>query len=237
MKIPRTIPLALLISLPIFGVIFLPKYLAPLAGLTLFAKGMLGYGLTVLLSFGAMAYFGEGRWKDYGFQKITGPWWRFVLYAVLLGAASSLAIKLSPGKGMAGAFKELRPIQIPLLIIVASAAEEFFIRGWLQGFLQPLRTQLVKLGSASASVPVLTGALAFGAMHLTVWFTTDAWTGVNVVIFATSAGFLAGIVRERTGSLLPAIGVHLAGNAGAFLGGLLYLLILRIRGVPMPHLG
>jgi len=237
MKIPRTIPLALLISLPIFGAIFLPKHWAPLAGLTLFTKGMLGYGLMVLLSLGTMVCFGEGRWKDFGFQKITGTWWRFVLYAVALGAVNALAIKLSPGKGMEGALKELRPIQVPLLIIVASAAEEFFARGWLQGFLQPLQTRLVKLGPASVSVPVLTGALAFGAMHLKVGFKTDAWTGATVVVFATFLGLLAGIVRERTRSLLPAITVHLAGNAGGILGSLIYLLIRRVQGVPLPHLG
>jgi len=237
MKIHRTVPMALLISLPIFGAIFLPKHWGPLAGLALFTKGMLGYGLMVLLSLGAMVCFGEGRWKEFGFQKITGTWWRFVLYAVALGAVNALAIKLSPGKGMEGALKELRPIQIPLLIIVASAAEEFFTRGWLQGFLQPLQTRLVKLGPASVSVPVLTGALAFGAMHLKVGFTTDAWTGVAVVIFATLVGLLAGIARERTGSLLPAIAVHLAGNGGGILGSLIYLLIQRAQGLHQPYPG
>jgi membrane protease YdiL (CAAX protease family) len=128
-------------------------------------------------------------------------------------------------------------MQLPVLLLFGPAAEEFYTRGWLQGFLQPLQTRLVKLGSASVSVPVLTGALAFGAMHLKVGFTTDTWTGVTVVIFATSLGFLAGIVRERTGSLLPAIAVHLAGNAGGILGGLLHFLIQRVHGVPLPHLG
>lgn len=237
MKIHRTVPMALLISLPIFGLLFLPKHWGPLAGLTLFTKVMLPYGLMVLLSLGAMVCFGEGRWIDFGFQKSTGTWWRFILYAVAIGVVNVLAIKLSPGKGMEGALKELRPIQIPLLIIVASAAEEFFTRGWLQGFLQPLQTRLVKLGPASVSVPVLTGALAFGVMHVKVGYTTDAWTGAAVVIFATLLGLLAGIARERTGSLLPAIAVHLAGNAGGILGNLIFLLIQRTRGVLLPHLG
>ena len=237
MKIHRTVPMALLISLPIFGALFLPKHWGPLAGLTLFTKGMLAYGLMVLLSLGAMVCFGEGHWIDFGLQKITGPWWRFALYAALLGAISTLAISLGSGKGNLGSLKELKPMQLPVLLLFGPAAEEFFTRGWLQGFLQPMRTRLVKLGPGSVSVPVLTGALAFGAMHLKVGFTTDAWTGVTVVIFATSLGFLAGIVRERTGSLIPAITVHLAGNAGGVLAGLVTLIIQQVRGVPIPHLG
>jgi membrane protease YdiL (CAAX protease family) len=74
-------------------------------------------------------------------------------------------------------------------------------------------------------------------MHLKVGFTTDVVTGVAIVIFSTSLGFLAGIVRERTGSLLPAIAVHLAGNAGGILGGLVMIIIQRFRGLPLPHLG
>ena len=237
MKIHRTVPMALLISLPIFGPLFLPKHWGPLAGLTLFTKGMLGYGLMVLLSLGAMVCFGEGRWKDFGFQKITGTWRRFAIYGALLGAVSTLAISFGSGKGNLSLLKELTPMQLPVLLLFGPAAEEFFTRGWLQGFLQPLRTRLVKLGPESVSVPVLTGALAFGAMHLKVGFTTDTWTGITVVIFATSLGFLAGIVRERTGSLLPAIAVHLAGNVGGILGGLVTLIIQRVRGVPMPHFG
>jgi hypothetical protein len=69
MKIPRTIPLALLISLPIFGSIFLPKHWGQLADLTLFTKGMLAYALMVLLSIGAMVCFGEGGGMTSGSRK------------------------------------------------------------------------------------------------------------------------------------------------------------------------
>jgi len=237
MRIPRTVPMGLLISLPIFGAIFLPKHGALLAGHSIFAKGMLAYGLVVLLSLGAMAGFGEGRWKEFGFQKIQGTWWRFVLYALLLGVVCTLAIKASPGRGMEGAMKGLKPLQIPLLLIIASAAEEFFVRGWLQGFLQPLSVHRVKLGTARISAPVLTGALAFGAMHLPAVIEIDAWTVVFILAFTTSLGLLAGIIRERTGSLLPAIWVHLAGNAGGILGGLIYLTIRKIQGGLLPPLG
>ncbi len=228
MKIPRTIPLGLLISLPIFGALFLPKYWAPLAALPSFTKSMLAYGLVALLSTGAMALFGEGRWKDFGFQKAQGAWGKLVLYGLLLGAATTLAIKLSPGRGMEGVMKGLKPFQIPLLLIIASTCEELLVRGWLQGFLQPSSARSVKLGFTNVSVPALTGALAFGAMHLPTVLRIDAWTAVLILAFTTSLGLLAGIIRERRGSLLPAIAVHLAGNAGGILGGLVFLTLRRL---------
>jgi len=226
-----------LISLLIFGAIFLPKHWAPLAGLPTFTKGLLAYGLLVLLATGTMALFGEGRWKDFGFQKAQGAWGKFVLYGLLLGAVCTLAIKASPGRGMEGALKGLDPARVLLLLLFGSAAEEFFVRGWLQGFLQPLSARRVKLGFTKVSVPVLTGALAFGAMHLPAVIRIDAWTVAFVLLFTTSLGLLAGIIRERTGSLLPAIWVHLAGNAGGILGGLIYLAIRKIQGGQLPPLG
>ena len=81
----------------------------------------------------------------------------------------------------------------------------------------------MKLFGFEASIPVLTGALAFGAMHLSLTLTTiDAWTIVCVLSFTTLLGLLAGLARERTRSLIQAIGTHLAGNVGGILGGIAY---------------
>ena len=234
MKIPRTVPLGLLLSFFIFGASMLPKHWALLSGQSLFTKGIEAYGITLFLSVVAMMSLGEGRWNEFGFKKSTGSWWKFTLYALLIGAFSVLAVKFSPGKGMEGALKGIKPGQLLLLVIVASAVEELFIRGWLQGFLWPLQTRTVNLGLVVFSVPVLTGALAFGAMHLPMGLSIDLWTTGIVIVFTTSLGLLAGIIRERTGSLLPSIATHLAYNAGGVLGGLIYLLIRKVQGVPLP---
>jgi membrane protease YdiL (CAAX protease family) len=233
-KIPRTVFFGLLVSLPIFGAALLPKYWAPFAGQNIFVKGIEAYGMVVFLSVIAMVIFGEGRWNEFGFQKSTGSWWKFIPFALLIGAVSTLAVKISPGKGMEGGLNSIKPSQLLLLVIIGSAAEELFFRGWLQGFLWPLKTRFVKLGSAVVSVPVLTGALAFGAMHLPKGISIDLWTAVILVGFTTTLGLLAGIIRERTGSLLPSIATHLAGNAGGVLGSLVYLLIRKMQGVPLP---
>ncbi len=60
MKIPRTIPLGLLLSLSMFGALFLLRW-APLGGMPLSVKCLLTPGLMALLSMGAMALFGEGH--------------------------------------------------------------------------------------------------------------------------------------------------------------------------------
>ena len=237
MKIPRTVPVGLLLSLPIFGIILLPKHSAALAGQSLFLKGMLAYGLLGLTTAGAMACFGEGRWRDFGFLRAAGSWWTFVVYALALGAVCTFALKVSPGKGMEGSLKGLKASQVLLLVLVGSAGEEFFVRGWLQGFLHPMRARMMKLGRVAVSVPVLTGALAFGAMHLPAAIALDAWTVGFLLVFTTSLGLLAGLIRERTGSLLPAIAVHLAGNAGGVIGSLIYLAIQGVRGGQESHLG
>ena len=111
------------------------------------------------------------------------------------------------------------------------------MRGWLQGFLQPLGTHGVKVAFATVSVPVLTGALAFGAMHLPAVLRIDAWTTVLILAFTICLGLLAGLIRERTGSLLPAFWVHLAGNAGAILAGMVLFTIRHALGRPWPTLG
>jgi membrane protease YdiL (CAAX protease family) len=229
MKVPRTVPLGLVISAPIFSLTLLPKYWSSFPGQTLFAKAVISYALIAVLSTGAMAAFGEGRWKDFGFQRAEGRWRRFALYALALGAISTLAVKLGPGKGLEEAMKQLAPWQIPLLMLVASVVEELAARGWLQGFLEPTRARVVRLGRASVSVPVLTGALAFGAWHSPA-IAIDVWTGAIMVAFTTLLGWLAGTSRERTGSLVPAIVTHLAGTVGGVAGGIVYTIAEHVRG-------
>jgi membrane protease YdiL (CAAX protease family) len=60
-------------------------------------------------------------------------------------------------------------------------------------------------------------------MHLSLTLAEiDAFTIVCVLSFTTLLGLLAGLARERTGSLMPAIGTHLAGNVGGIVGGIAY---------------
>jgi membrane protease YdiL (CAAX protease family) len=150
----------------------------------------------------------------------------------VLGTLSGLAVKLSPGKGMDEAMKGIAPPFIPLLILVASAVEELAMRGWLQGFLEPLRGRVVKMGPVTVSVPVLTSSLTFGAWHLPV-ILFDPWTGCIVVVFTTLLGYLAATARERSSGLAPAVWTHIAGNVGGILAGILYTVVhMAMGGAP-----
>lgn len=87
-----------------------------------------------------------------------------------------------------------------LIVIVAPFAEETFFRGFVFG---GLRTRLPALAAIAAS-----GAL-FGSIHLTTGNVAAA------VQLAVLGGVLAWLY-EHTGSIRPAIGVHMINNALAF---------------------
>ena len=100
------------------------------------------------------------------------------------------------------------------------------MRGFLQGHLASLE-QIRILGGLSLAA--LISATFFGAMHLVLLFSgADLATVVIVLCFTFSLGLLAAHQRSRTGSLAPAIVVHMAGNVGGFLVGIIFAIITII---------
>ena len=190
-----------------------------------------------LFSWLLMVWTCDGEWRQFGFQRARQPWGRFVLLAVLLGMSVTLALKLSSGQGMDRALKGLAPVPVLLMVLYSSVVEEVFTRGWLQGFLESLSGRTVPLPGLSLSAPVLASAVVFGAMHLTLLGKgVDALSIGVILAFTTGAGLLSALVRERTGSLLPAIWTHLAGNVGGVLGGVAYALVYRAQHGHLPSL-
>ncbi len=184
-----------------------------------------------------MAWTGGGEWRVFGFQRANQPWGRFVLLAVLLGMSVTLVLKLSSGQGMDAALEGLAPPAILLLVLYSTAVEELFTRGWLQGLLEPAHARSVRLLGLSLSVPVLASTLVFTAMHLTlVGKGVGAWSVSVILAFTAGAGLLSALARERTGSLLPAIWTHLAGNLGGVLGGVMYALLYQVQHGHLPAL-
>jgi membrane protease YdiL (CAAX protease family) len=106
--------------------------------------------------------------------------------------------------------------------LLASISEEVLTRGLIQGFLMPLKEYGFKVIRRFISLPVLISALFFGAIHLML-----LTTGMNpymvgaVVVSCFVLGILAGYVRERSRSTIPAIIVHLVFNIGGTVIGLL----------------
>ncbi len=87
-----------------------------------------------------------------------------------------------------------------LIVGLAPLAEEVFFRGFFYG---GLRTRM------PAWAAVIASGLFFGVIHVT--------TGnLAVVVQLTVLGVVLALLYERTGSLWPAIAVHLVNNALAF---------------------
>ncbi len=72
------------------------------------------------------------------------------------------------------------------------------------------------------SLPVLVSGIFFGAMHLMLLTVGVAPAQVGVIFFFTLAGgILAAYYREKTGSLIPAIGIHASANIFGTIFGIL----------------
>jgi membrane protease YdiL (CAAX protease family) len=121
------------------------------------------------------------------------------------------------------------PLRMILSVwILASVSEEVFFRGLLMGFLAPLRHSGVRLLTTHISVPVALCALLFGLGHLPLLGVIGTRMTISVIVAAVVLGFMAGYYRERAGSLLPAIAVHMTFNVA---GGIVASVITGVRGV------
>jgi membrane protease YdiL (CAAX protease family) len=230
MRLPRTVPIVLLLGAITYVPVVALRNTLPVmpweAHLALSHAAIarfLGLATMALLTLLAMVACRDIPWLEFGFRRAKGAWLRFAGGALLLGAMSTLILKWSGGGGLDAALAGISPVELALLLVLATCVEELFARGWIQGFLAPLQGNKIEVFGFGASIPVVTGALVFGAMHLPLALTgIDAFTIACVLSFTTLLGLLAGSARERTGSLIPAIGTHLAGNAGGIVGGIAY---------------
>jgi membrane protease YdiL (CAAX protease family) len=141
-----------------------------------------------------------------------------LLLTLAITAAASAANAVLPGAGLTFMAGYTLPQMVLGVWVFASVAEETLTRGLVQGFLAPLSDRALRVGRLRLSLPVIAGALFFGAMHLALFtMGIDAATVLQIVVFAVLIGLVAGYYRERSGSLLPAILAHALANAGGWL--------------------
>ena len=192
-------------------------------------------GLELILSLLAIMIFGKRKFSDYGFcwprleestSKGKFRWVLISLTAPLLGIAATVSILGLGGSGNP-LVRQLTLPQIVLIVwIFSSTIEEIFTRGFLQGHLSILSGRYLKLGLFRIELPVLISALFFACMHFVLFFSgVDAITMVVVFLFTLFIGLMAGHLRARTGSLIPAITVHMLANIGGMVGGVIYSII------------
>ena len=100
--------------------------------------------------------------------------------------------------------------------VIASICEEIFYRGLILGYLAPLKKYSFKLLKSRISLPVSISALGFGLGHLCLLGEMNSFFVINIIISATVLGIIAGYYREKTGSIIPAIAVHMTFNIVGF---------------------
>ena len=192
-------------------------------------------GTMLILSLIMIAVLSRGRFSEYGFRKATDvPWLRVILIALGLGMVATIFVLLfrSGGHPMAGRFSF---VQMVLFVwLLASTSEEIFTRGLFQTMLSPWDRKQVNMLLFRVNLPTLVSALLFSAMHIVVKFSgASTTTTVTIMVFTFSVGLLAGHARARSGSLVPAVAVHMMANVGGFLGGIVFTMIkAMITGQP-----
>jgi membrane protease YdiL (CAAX protease family) len=188
-------------------------------------------GLMTVVAFGAMAA-SRRPWADYGFRRPAPARGHFLLWGLVLGAASTGVILALGLRGMRG---KLGSYGLPGIIlwvwVISSVVEELYCRAWFQGLIAVAESD-TKSEPSHAAVPW--SAALFGAMHLPLLFSGEIASAVLIVLSVTVLGYICATARARTGSILPAIGAHALFNVGGFVAGVIYTVVYRITTGHMP---
>ena len=135
-----------------------------------------------------------------------------MLLAIPLSALTAWALSHAHEPGPLGGLS-LAPWLLYLCFAIgAPIQEEMIFRGLLQSTLARSLACAPRVAGISGTLASLTIAALFGAIHLVV----GPWTALAALVL----GVLAGELRRRSGSLLPAIVCHSIFN----LGGMLWVL-------------
>jgi membrane protease YdiL (CAAX protease family) len=135
-----------------------------------------------------------------GFRPSALKWMAAAIGAYLLFAILYASLIVEPKQeDIAEGFGAL-PVQILLIVVLAPISEEVCFRGMLFG---GLRERLPRYAAAFVS------ALIFGGLH--------ALTGITAVPPLIVFGFVLALLFEKTGSVVPAILLHMLNNSLALL--------------------
>lgn len=195
--------------------------------------------ILIVLSVIGIRYVLKISLKDAGFRKavIKMKKWNIVLSGMVLGGLATVLIFFTPAKGIP-LTKQLNILEFLLVIIVwSSLSEEIFLRGFIQPYLKPFEHKKVNILNNSISVPVLTCALVFSAMHLSLLFVGADYYTVSFTLLTTFLlGLLAGAYREKYGSVIPSVITHMSFNIGGIIAGIIIAILYKILTGELPQL-
>ena len=219
----------LLLGLAVFGcVYFLALFAVPdlepvrnlIDGIAWIGPGTITQICFLLFSLLLIRMLGKGRFGDYGFHGAPA---RAVGRAVLTALPVSVIVIFLSMVVMGIIYGPSGPSEsegssrglfhtVITVWIVASTCEEIFYRGFLQGFLRPLKAYGFRFIRWRISLPVLVAAATFGLGHLCLLSMMPGPMVGPIVVSCFICGLLAGGFVESTGSILPAIAVHMIFN-------------------------
>lgn len=193
----------------------------------------------ILLSLLIIKYGLKISYTDAGFGKsiVKLKRSRVIFSGMALGALATVLIFFTPAKGVP-LVKQLNALEFLLIVVIwSSLAEEIFIRGVIQSYLKPFEHQKIKIINAQLSVPVITCALVFAAMHVSLLFAeVDYYTVAFTVVTTFLLGLLAGVYREKSNSITPAVITHMSFNIGGIIAGIIIAISYKIiTGELPPH--
>jgi membrane protease YdiL (CAAX protease family) len=175
--------------------------------------GMLGVSLVVI------AALTRGRFSFYGFR---APTRRDLAYSLIYGIGAALLVQipstiiaeLASWENGHPALRGASFLEVVIVIwVVASICEEILHRGLIQTVLEPLARYGVPVARVRLSASVIVCALLFAVMHLPLLMLgAEGGFVLSIVVSAIVLGLVAGVLRERSGSLVPAVIVHMLFN-------------------------
>ncbi|UCE13908.1 MAG: CPBP family intramembrane metalloprotease [Candidatus Heimdallarchaeota archaeon] len=186
--------------------------------------------LFLCLSLSIIIFLTRGKITQYGLCRTIGElkWGSIIGIGLIIGSIASILIILTGANGNPSLKSLSIREKILLVWFLASIAEEIFVRGLLQGYLNPLQGTTISIGKQELSYPVIFSTLFFGIIHLPlIFFGADLITVCVIFAMTITLGFFAASLRENHQSVLPSIGIHITTNiGGTMVGPLVYALVI-----------
>ncbi|MBC8384021.1 MAG: CPBP family intramembrane metalloprotease [Candidatus Cloacimonetes bacterium] len=179
--------------------------------------------------------FKKGNFKEFGFRKASFkqiikpvPISIGVAFLTIILNVITMMTNSSSNNSESSIFRDKNIFETILSVwILASICEEIFWRGLVLGFLSPLTKAGITIFKKFLSVPVIISGLLFGLGHFCLLSSMNSRIVINIVISVTILGLIAGYHREKSGSLLPAIIVHLTFN---IVGTMIPFILISLSG-------
>jgi membrane protease YdiL (CAAX protease family) len=176
--------------------------------------GFIPHTSMLLISTLILLIVGKGKLGQFGY-KLPGSFNipQVIILPLVIGVIANVILNFMPGKDSfmpkGFSFGHI----VVFIWLYASICEEIYTRGLIQGYLRPLTNRAVLIAGIRLSLPVIVGAVYFSLIHLMAF--GKVGNPLTLAIFLIAAfilGLLAGYQLEKTGSLIPAIIVHMSFN-------------------------